>query len=228
MTIEKGSFCTGVTEGTETVGQGCAFTEAERGRIAAAFRLLGALFYSAPDDANLAPFLNIIREGKLTGEWPFGSRENLVGIQEQMAGSLDDGLLEARQRLFIGPDDFQAPAWGSVYLDREKVIFGDSTLELRWFLAQHDITMDTGLNEPEDHIGLLFWLVSDFIANAKDDAMKELLRDHILPWSGRYLELLLAHAGHPFYTGLAQLAALTLDGLANRIAVTSRQRTLYL
>jgi len=204
------------------------FDEAERGRLAAAFRLLGALFYSAPDTPDLAPFLDIIRQGKLSDEWPFGNREELAGIQKQMAAGLDDGLLEARQRLFIGPDDFQAPAWGSVYLDREKVIFGDSTLELRWFLARNGMVMDTGLNEPEDHIGLLLWVASDFIAGARDDTLRELLEDHVLPWSGRYLELLLDHAGHPFYAALAQLAALTLNGLAGSIAATPRRSVLYL
>lgn len=204
------------------------FSEIERDRLAAAFQLLGVLFYSAPDDPALAPFLDIIRQGNLADEWPLGTREELGNIQELMAdGIASADILEARQRLFIGPDEFQAPAWGSVYLDREKVLFGDSTLELRWFLARHGITMDTGMNEPEDHIGLQLWLVPDFMAPGREDACVEYLKEHLLPWSGRYLELLLTHAHHAFYEGLAKLTALTLSQLANRIGVVPEARALY-
>ncbi|MGB9098314.1 molecular chaperone TorD family protein [Erwinia sp.] len=35
------------------------------------------------------------------------------------------------QTLFIGPKAFKAPPWGSVYLDGESVLFGDSTHSLR-------------------------------------------------------------------------------------------------
>ena len=62
------------------------------------------------------------------------------------------------QALFIGPNALPAPPWGSVYLDKEAVIFGSSLLELRNFMRQHGISLQLAQKEPEDHFGLMMMM----------------------------------------------------------------------
>ncbi len=177
----------------------------------------------------MLPVLALFRSPELAAQWPLGDAAQVETVRRRMMEGLDlGGLAEAWQRLFIGPDPFAAPAWGSVYLDKESVLFGESLMALRGFLARRGITLDTGLNEPEDHIGLLLQLASGFAAQGDDAGLGELLGDHVLPWSGRYLELLAAHAEQPFYAGLAELSALTLAALRERLGVTVVEKRLYL
>lgn len=204
-------------------------TQEERITLSSCLRLLGSLFYLAPNHSDLVPFFSILKNNLLITEWPFGDKEALARIEGNMLASLADStaIKEAHQRLFIGPDSFEAPAWGSVYLDKESVLFGDSTLELRAFLSSIAITLNTGLNEPEDHIGLMLWLASELIGAGKDAEFKELLEIHLLPWSNRYLELLAEHAGHSFYEGLAELTQITLTELVSTMQLTSISKRLY-
>ncbi len=202
---------------------------AEREQIAACLRILGTLFHSSPEDPALKPFFALIDQAELRNEWPFGDDRQLADIQRQLLENCDPSAREAAwQELFIGPHHFEAPPWGSVYLDKDNVIFGDSTLLLRSFLAEQGIAIDTGLNEPDDHIGLLLWVASGFVLEGKDDALIELLRVHLLPWSGRYIERLIEHAPHPFYRGLGNLAGMTLDALQQLFAIEPVQKQLYL
>ena len=63
----------------------------------------------------------------------------------------DDGLHEIHleyNRLFIGPSKLPAPAWGSVYLDPENVIFGIETLELREWMRASGVNMTLAEKEP--------------------------------------------------------------------------------
>ena len=69
-------------------------------------------------------------------EWPFAeegeAREALGLMVAGLAGGAgDEGLAWEYRRLFVGPAPKPAPPWGSVYTDRECVVFGASTLELR-------------------------------------------------------------------------------------------------
>ncbi len=204
------------------------FTDAERTEFGACFRLLATVLRFSPEAPDVAPFLGIVRDRLLGVAWPCGEEAQLDAINTLMVTDLDmAGLREAYQRLFIGPNAFEAPAWGSVYLDKESVLFGDSTLELRSFLSGRGAALDSGMNEPEDHIGLLLWLVSDFLVAADDAAATEVLEHHILPWSGRYLELLAAHAGHPFYEGLSHLITLTLAEMVRISGAKPVSKTLY-
>ncbi len=201
----------------------------EREQIAACLRLLGSLLHKAPDDPTLAPFFTLLGGESLKVEWPFGSESQLDAVQALMTEDTTPArLVEAWQELFIGPHHFEAPPWGSVYLDKENVIFGDSTLVLRHFLALQGVSLEGSLNEPEDHIGLLLWVAAGFIADGRDDALKELMSGHILSWSGRYLELLTKHSCHPFYRGLASLTGLTLDGITEVYSILTLQQELYL
>ena len=56
----------------------------------------------------------------------------------------DDDLTWEYRRLFVGPGVKPAPPWGSVYTDRDRVVFGASTLELRAWMRERGVARTTG------------------------------------------------------------------------------------
>lgn len=133
----------------------------------------------------------------------------------------------AWQRLFIGPWALPAPPWGSVWLDKENVLFGDSTLALREWMRANGIGHATQGQEPEDHFGTLLLLAAWLCESAQEEAFSQLLAWHLLPWSGRFLEVFIAGAEHPFYHSLGQLAQATLAEWQRQLPIAVADKPLY-
>ncbi|MDU8923529.1 Tat proofreading chaperone DmsD [Pasteurellaceae bacterium LIM206] len=174
--------------------------------ISTSGRLLGSLFYYEPGTQRIRAILAYLRRINWQAEW--------IGLKtpQEITALLiqQDNLSEQYQALFIGPQALPAPPWGSVYLDRESVIFGDSLLRLRAFMHQHQIEFRRTIDEPEDHIGLMLMLAA-YIAEHHSDLLSEYLSRHLLIWAKRYLQLLSVQTLSPFYRGLALLTQQTLQ-----------------
>ncbi|OUO89787.1 DMSO reductase maturation protein DsmD [Gordonibacter sp. An230] len=152
-------------------------------------------------------------------EWPFVAEDEArADLGLMVAGLADgreaDGLVWEYRRLFVGPAPKPAPPWGSVYTDRECVVFGASTLELRRWMREHGVKRLGGEGEPEDHIGLMLALMAHLARNQPAD-LDEYLQKHLLTWSSHFLDQLAEAARQPFYEGLARLAKATLEGIQN-------------
>ena len=150
-------------------------------------------------------------------EWPFveeaEARAALAAMVDGLAAGADnEALVWEYRRLFVGPGHLPAPPWGSVYTDRECVVFGEATLALRAWMRRVGVARTADERTPEDHIGLMLALLS-YLAEERPDLVDEYLRDHLLTWALHYLEALEAAADHPFYQGLAALTRSTLLGL---------------
>lgn len=189
--------------------------------IATTGKVLGSLFYHSPSSLQVQPLVEWFSFAKWQEQWPYGTVNELSAIAALLQQGLShqsEPLEEAFQRLFIGPYALPAPPWGSVYLDPECVIFGDSTLALRQWMRDNAIEWHSeadnssqGRAEPEDHIGLMLMMTA-WLAAFSADLLDDFLAAHLLTWSGRYLELMEQGAQHSFYQGIAQLTRLTLDG----------------
>ncbi len=83
-------------------------------------RVLGALFYFAPDSEQTAPLVSALTAGDWMQDWPL-AQESLQPVASMFKNPSDEALKDAWQRLFIGPYALPAPPWGSVWLDRESV-----------------------------------------------------------------------------------------------------------
>ena len=150
-------------------------------------------------------------------EWPFvdeaTAADALALMREGLAAGADnENLVWEYRRLFVGPGHLPAPPWGSVYTDRECVVFGEATLALRAWMRRVGGARTADERTPEDHSGLMLALLS-YLAEERPDLVDEYLRDHLLTWALHYLEALEAAADHPFYQGLAALTRSTLLGL---------------
>ncbi len=110
-----------------------------RDAVALSARTLGALFSYAPNSAEIAPLVAAFQDGSWQQQWPFPVAAPLAS---GFAASAEETLPEAWQRLFIGPWALPAPPWGSVWLDKESVLFGDSTLALRQWMRENGIALE--------------------------------------------------------------------------------------
>ncbi|MDM3777405.1 Tat proofreading chaperone DmsD [Proteus mirabilis] len=188
--------------------------------------MIGAAFYYPPTEKS--DIVELLSSGKWLTEWPYGSEEEKQRIASLLAQTTyqDETLAQAYQRLFIGPYALPAPPWGSVYLDHENVLFGDSTLDLREWMLENGIDIALTQNEPEDHFGLMVMMVA-WVAETRPEKLTELLAEHLLPWAYRYLEKLSLQGAFPYYEGLAMLATLTLKSWQSLLSITPVEKQLF-
>ena len=183
-------------------------------------RLLGASFYYEPSDSRIAGVLDFFRQPTWTQEWEIPLEEKACEkITALIKQGLKQDLTEQYQNLFIGPNELVAPPWGSVYLDPECVIFGNSLLALRDFLNCHQIAFQAQQDEPEDHIGLMLMLAA-YLAETRPHLLVKFLSQHLLTWAPHFLTKLANVENHPFYQGLAQLTLITLDDWKQKLSLS--------
>ena len=156
-------------------------------------------------------------------EWPFVPADEAGEALQMIKKGLSDGphaddLVWEYRRLFVGPAKMPCPPWGSVYTDRDCVVFGESTLELRAWMRARGIKRLGDEKTPEDHIGLMLALMA-WVAQDKPELLGEYLTKHLLPWSSHYLDQLTDAAEHPFYEGLARITKLSLEGIQDAFAL---------
>lgn len=195
-----------------------------RGAIAFVGETLGPFFLQDPVKGSAeAAFDAVAAIDPVEGgkEWPFVADARAEALLSEMkrglSGGIDDeDLVWEYRRLFIGPGKKPAPPWGSVYTDRECVVFGESTLALRRWMRECGIERTTDEKTPEDHIGLLLVLLSWLVEN-KPELVEEYLREHVLTWSSHFLDELSEAAEQPFYRGLALLAKESLEGMQSEL-----------
>ena len=193
---------------------------AELEAIAFVGETLGSFFLQDPVKGDAGPAFAAVAAldaDAAAAEWPFageGEARRALGLMAEglEAGVGDDALVWEYRRLFVGPAPKPAPPWGSVYTDRECVVFGASTLELRAWMRARGIARQTDEKTPEDHMGLLLVLMA-WIARNQPEDLDEFLRLHLLTWAPHFLEQLAQAAEHPFYEGLALLAQSSLEGI---------------
>lgn len=189
-------------------------------------RTLGALFYFSPESAAAAPLVEALRGDEWQAQWPLPD-EVLAPLSAEFKADHEETLPQAWQRLFVGPYALPSPPWGSVWLDRESVLFGDSTLALRQWMRENGIQFEMQQNEPEDHFGSLLLLAAWLAENGQHTACEQLLAWHVLPWSTRFLEVFIEKADHPFYRALGELAQRTLAGWQSQLLIPVAVKTLF-
>jgi TorA maturation chaperone TorD len=194
----------------------------QRDNFSTAARVLGALFYYAPDSGSFGTG-QCVKQRWLAGAvaaWKT-TLSPLVAQFQAEADELSRGLAASVCRPLCAP----APPWGSVWLDRENVLFGDSTLALRQWMRDNGIQFAMQQNEPEDHFGSLLLLTAWLAENATPSANS--------CWPGicsrghRFLNVFIEKADHPFYQALGELARLTLAQWQSQLLIPVADKPLF-
>ncbi|MEG2851090.1 MAG: molecular chaperone TorD family protein, partial [Raoultibacter sp.] len=97
---------------------------------------LGGFYLQDPEHGDITPAFAAIAAldvAEAAQDWPFVApavaASNLTLMKEGLADGLgNEELIWEYRRLFIGPAPKPAPPWGSVYTDRESVVFGQTCL----------------------------------------------------------------------------------------------------
>lgn len=188
-------------------------------------RVLGYLFYYSPNKVDYRQALNVLPS--LPEAFDADNQALATALISQIDLAEDRHALEQRyNELFIGIGELAAPPWGSVYLDSEGIVMGESTVDFRQFLAIKGIELTTDMNEPEDQFGLMLMTFAQLMEQEAYDAAAELLQVHLLPWGPRYLELLIAQ-NDAFYSKLAEVAELYLRELTEAFELVPTARPLF-
>lgn len=174
--------------------------------------LLASAYRTAPETVGFTPIGAFFRTPDWPELWP-GSCDNLISLQAELAQQDEATLLAAWKRLFVGPASLPAPPWGSVWLDEEKVLQGDSTLRLMAFLRTHNMALHTECPEPVDHIGLMLFQAAWLAMENRPAALSDLIDHHFLSWLPLYVDALNAAEAPGFYRALGELTLITLREL---------------
>lgn len=182
-------------------------------------RILGACFYYSPHTQTLQDLLPVLPE--LAEIHPWNDSAQIQAICSELTKHQADTLAYDYSILFEGQGTMPAPPWGSVYLEHENTVMGESTIAYRDFLRSKGLVTDTGMREPEDQFGLMLMAMSALAEQGEDDAIIELLEQHLLPWAYRYLTLVQqTQTENTFYPQLAVIAEQYLRSLQQQLALT--------
>lgn len=165
-------------------------------------KVLGAFFYYSPNTQIVQPLINPLLHIDKLIDW---QNPSLISQQCQtlMTEISNTDLDYQFSLLFEGQGDMPAPPWGSVYLDQEKLLMGESQERYRQFLQQHGITLNTGMNEPEDQFGLMLMAFAMLLDKNQPQAAWQLINQHLMIWSSNYLAKLKNNGISQFYQALA-------------------------
>jgi TorA maturation chaperone TorD len=121
-------------------------------------------------------------------------------------------------KLFVGPFKLLAAPYGSVYLDRERQMMGDSTLDVKSRYREAGLDTAKNFKDAPDHISaelefmyfLIFKEIEAFADSDTETAMgfiqkqKSFLEDHLMAWVPHFAENIIQNAKNPFYPNLAK------------------------
>lgn len=125
-------------------------------------------------------------------------------------------------RLFLGPFETKVPPYGSIYLNEERRVMGDSTMEIIRFYEEMGLSRDKDCMDLPDHIAVELEFMSYLIykeAEALDksdfatalDMMKKqksFLDQFLGRWIAEFCDKIKASTDNGFYLALADCASL--------------------
>lgn len=188
-------------------------------------RILGALFYYSPGRPEVKALFDCLPA--LPELYPWRDPAQISSLCADWPVPDDDDLAWQFSVLFEGQGDMPAPPWGSVWLERDNLLMGDTTAAYRAFLQSQGMVFDSRQSEPEDQFGLMLLACSALLEADNDAAVDRLFETHLLPWGYRYLERVQESAVSPFYARLAAVTARYLQDREQQRALQPAVKRLY-
>ena len=128
-------------------------------------------------------------------------------------------------RLFVGPYSPPAPPYGSVYLEGERKVMGDSTVDAASRYRRFGIQTAGSFRDAPDHVAaeleFMFFLIhrevecllaEDFTGAGNIICEQHrFLNDHLNAWAPEFTDLVIRNARMPFYRNLAGITRMFID-----------------
>ncbi|HBV76657.1 MULTISPECIES: molecular chaperone TorD family protein [Vibrio] len=196
-------------------------------------KTLGSLFYYRPCEYSQYGIDEILNT-PLDPEDASPLMQQFISTLTAFKQANIDDLTTLHDQHFSGIADIPAPPWGSVYLDRECVLFGESHTQYKQFLTKAGFEFETKNNDPLDHIGLMLMALSALLDtqendNAIDSAeLQEMLSVHLLPWSHTYLSNVSLALTEPSYSSLVKTTQTLLEQYTKVFLIPVENRKIYI
>lgn len=129
-----------------------------------------------------------------------------------------DALLLDYTRLFLGPFEIKAKPYGSIYLEGDSVVMGDSTINALACYREAEFEVDENFHEVPDHVAveleflyLLCFKQNEAAVNCDQSELirwrefeQVFLKNHLQRWIGEFCTRIKNGAEGDFYRLLAQ------------------------
>ncbi|NLL18212.1 MAG: molecular chaperone [Clostridia bacterium] len=167
------------------------------------YRLLSACYYEPCPE--LKPLL-VNLEDWIQLVFPKGTADVSVMRREleQQAGDVTE-LVVDYARLFIGPFNVLAPPYGSVYLEKEGQVMGDSTVAVSRFYQEVGLKLDPEQKDLPDHIAVELEFLYYLIFRRRDREYQQFLELYLAPWIDPFCDAMESGARTEFYRSLAKV-----------------------
>ena len=141
------------------------------------------------------------------------------------AAESQDALLLDYTRLFLGPNHIIAKPYGSIWLEGQNTVMGDSTMAVQELYEQGGFDMREDFREVPDHIAveleflyLLIYRENEAQRNGETEALqsktalrRRFLDEHLGRWVGPFTQAVKAGAQSSYYGRLAELTVRFID-----------------
>ena len=172
--------------------------------------------YTIPDTGLIARLKKLERQLAFLSSDAFAPAV-LMQSELECTGNLEKLKVEFA-RLFIGPYRLAAPPYGSIYLDGERKIMGDSTIDVRKRYLDSGLAISENFKDAPDHIAaeleFMYFLVSNEINAISSEQLDEgseclyrqklFLTDHLGAWIGDFTRNTEVSTDCDFYRNLAR------------------------
>ncbi|MCK8825011.1 TorD/DmsD family molecular chaperone [Fuchsiella alkaliacetigena] len=182
------------------------------------YKILSVL-YHAPEESILESELldNLIESAEFISE-KLGNMAQDIKTEFVSTENFQD-LKVDHSKLFVGPFELLAPPYGSVYLEKEGTVMGDSTMNVINTYKELGLDRSDDFKEPHDHIiaelEFLYYLTFNSIKETGNENYKEALEyleahqnflaKHLAAWVSDFAAKIKEHANTELYKKLAEL-----------------------
>lgn len=160
-----------------------------------------------------------------------------AGMEEAILKYNNEDLSVEYAKLFVGPFELKAPPYGSVYLDKERRVMGDSTMEVIRMYQEEGLSIDKDCKELPDHIAvelefmnyLIYKEIDTCMKSKLEDAMNELkiqelfLKKYLGTWVPDFSKVIAENSNNPFYISLAKCTEVFIKTDTDHISGTLKK-----
>jgi len=179
------------------------------------FKLLAACFYEPEKPLFIEEKVGE-KLGQLLDNQTLDGARAARAMQSALEEQSQEKLSIDYAALFVGPFELLAAPYGSIYIEKKRLVMEDSTVNAARYYQEADLAVD--IKEPPDHIVIelefMYYLCSKEVSAAKNGLTDEAERFRDLqirffhnalePWLEQFCETIMKATDNMFYVHLSE------------------------